>query len=66
MSKPNIVLVMCDDLGYGDTGFNGNRVINTPSLDQLATVRQPVGIGSKARVVHHAIRDVQDVTETLP
>lgn len=28
---------MCDDLGYGDTGFNGNRVIKTPSLDQLAT-----------------------------
>ena len=27
---------MCDDLGYGDTGFNGNRVIQTPGLDQLA------------------------------
>jgi hypothetical protein len=26
---------MCDDLGYGDTGFNGNRVIKTPNLDSV-------------------------------
>ena len=34
--KPNIILAMCDDLGYGDTGFNGNQVIRTPHLDALA------------------------------
>ncbi len=34
---PNIVLLMCDDLGYGDTGFNGNTVIATPHLDALRT-----------------------------
>lgn len=33
--KPNIVLIMCDDLGYGDTGFNGNTIIQTPYLDAL-------------------------------
>ncbi len=32
----NIVLIMCDDLGYGDTGFNGNKIIKTPCLDNLA------------------------------
>lgn len=34
--RPNIVLMMADDLGWGDVGFNGNQVIQTPSLNQMA------------------------------
>ena len=34
-SQPSVVLIMCDDLGYGDTGFNGNTIIRTPCLDAM-------------------------------
>ena len=34
--KPNVILLMADDMGWGDTGYNGNEVIKTPNLDQMA------------------------------
>ncbi|HBL44504.1 MAG TPA: N-acetylgalactosamine 6-sulfate sulfatase [Planctomycetaceae bacterium] len=34
--NPNVILIMCDDLGWGDTGFNGNTIIQTPHLDAMA------------------------------
>lgn len=33
---PNVIIINCDDLGYGDLGCYGNRVIRTPHIDRLA------------------------------
>ena len=34
--KPNVVLIITDDQGYGDLGCHGNKDIRTPNLDALA------------------------------
>jgi arylsulfatase A-like enzyme len=33
---PNLVLILVDDMGYGDVGFNGCKDIPTPHIDRLA------------------------------
>ena len=35
-SKPNIILVMTDDQGWGQTGYMNHPVLKTPNLDKMA------------------------------
>lgn len=35
-SKPNIIFILADDMGYNDVSFNGQRNFSTPALDRMA------------------------------
>ena len=35
-AKPNVILAMTDDQGWGDTGYNGHPILKTPTLDAMA------------------------------
>src|SRR5690606_25489706 len=34
--KPNFILFLMDDVGWGDIGCYGNKVVKTPNIDKLA------------------------------
>ena len=34
--KPNVVIFLVDDIGYGDLGCYGNKIIQSPNLDKFA------------------------------
>lgn len=40
LSKPNIIVIIVDDLGYGDLACYGNESIKTPNIDRLASEGQ--------------------------
>ena len=35
-SNPNIIIILADDLGYGELGVYGQKIIQTPHIDALA------------------------------
>lgn len=34
--KPNVIVILTDDQGYGDLGYHGNEIVKTPHLDSFA------------------------------
>lgn len=37
VSKPNILVFLADDMGWGDSATYGHKLIQTPNLDKLAS-----------------------------
>lgn len=35
-NKPNVIILVVDDLGWGDVGYNGSKLAPTPNIDKLA------------------------------
>src|SRR6266581_12183 len=35
-SKPNVLVIVADDLGYADIGVHGGKAVPTPNIDKLA------------------------------
>jgi len=57
---PNIIVILADDLGYGDTGVYGSKIVKTPNIDALAAdgvrftqgyVTHPVCAPSRAAIL---------------
>jgi arylsulfatase A-like enzyme len=40
--RPNVIVILTDDQGFGDIGFNGNPIVKTPHLDAFATQKAHV------------------------
>jgi len=75
--RPNIIMIVADDLGYGDLGSYGQKLIKTPNLDRLAAeglrftdayAGSPIGCASRAALMtgyhtgHSYIRGNKDIS----
>ena len=49
-------MIVADDLGYADVGFNGGTKFNTPNLDRLAATAVNLTTSARAHVLSHAGR----------
>lgn len=79
--KPNIIYIMCDDMGYGDLGCYGQPYISTPNIDSMASkgmkftqayAGSPVSAPSRASLMtgqhsgHCAVRGNKEYWRNVP
>lgn len=79
--QPNVIIILCDDLGYGDVGCYGQQKIRTPHLDRMAEeglrftqayAGSPVSAPSRATLMtgqhtgHTAIRGNKEYWRDVP
>jgi hypothetical protein len=57
--RPNLVLCMADDQGWGDTGYNGHPHIKTPVMDEMALTGLRFDRFSVAHPVPQGVRGTQ-------
>ena len=71
--QPNVILFLTDDQGWGDLSFNGNKDLNTPNIDEIASSGvkfdrfyvSPVCSPTRAEILtgrHHVRTGVYDVS----
>ncbi|HEY1173280.1 MAG TPA: arylsulfatase [Verrucomicrobiae bacterium] len=78
--RPNVLLIVADDLGYGDLGCYGQTKVKTPNLDRLAKegtrftqfyAGSPLGSSSRAALMtgrhtgHTSIRGISPIANSL-
>lgn len=81
LTKPNIIYIMCDDMGYGDLGCYGQPYISTPNIDRMASegmrftqvyAGAPVSAPSRASMMtgqhtgHTAVRGNKEYWRDVP
>ena len=54
-ARPNVIVILADDLGYGDTGVYGSKIVKTPNIDALVCV-SPRAMSATPSVRRHARR----------
>ena len=59
--KPNVVIVITDDQGYGDLSCHGNPILKTPNLDELHSQAVRLKDYHVASPVHQRIRFLRGI-----